>query len=139
MSAGDAAKTYTLLTIGDGLVAQIPALIISTAAGLVVTRVGDGRGHRPAVGRPGVRQPAGAGLTAAILGILGLIPGMPHFVFLLLAGWVGLALASSGSAAGARRPKPSPRAGRGRAENVAGASWSDVAPVDVLGWKSATA
>jgi flagellar biosynthesis protein FlhA len=78
MSAGDAAKAYTLLTIGDGLVAQIPALIISTAAGLVVTRVATETGYRSATRGAVVWQPDGIRLTAGILGILGLIPGMPN-------------------------------------------------------------
>jgi flagellar biosynthesis protein FlhA len=89
MGAGDAAKVYTLLTIGDGLVAQIPALIISTAAGLVVTRVASDQD----VGQQLVAQlfgnPMVLALTAAILGILGMIPGMPNLVFLLLAGSLG--------------------------------------------------
>jgi flagellar biosynthesis protein FlhA len=89
MSAGDAAKVYTLLTIGDGLVAQIPALIISTAAGLVVTRVATEQD----VGQQLVAQlfgnPMVLALTAGILGILGLIPGMPNLVFLLLASVLG--------------------------------------------------
>jgi flagellar biosynthesis protein FlhA len=65
MSAGDAAKTYTLLTIGDGLVAQIPALIISTAAGLVVTPRGDRPGHRPATGGQLFGNPMIVAITAA--------------------------------------------------------------------------
>jgi flagellar biosynthesis protein FlhA len=136
MSAGDAAKTYTLLTIGDGLVAQIPALIISTAAGLVVTRVATGQD----IGQQLVGQlfgnPMIVAITAAILGILGMIPGMPNFVFLMLGAILGgiawrmmqrsAALARAGEAAA-----PEPQAAAAP-ENVE-ASWSDVAPVDVLG------
>jgi flagellar biosynthesis protein FlhA len=136
MSAGDAAKTYTLLTIGDGLVAQIPALIISTAAGLVVTRVATGQD----IGQQLVGQlfgnPMIVAITAAILGILGMIPGMPNFVFLMLGAILGgiawhmmkqsAALARAGEAA-----VPEPQAAAAP-ENVE-ASWSDVAPVDVLG------
>jgi flagellar biosynthesis protein FlhA len=89
MSAGDAAKAYTLLTIGDGLVAQIPALIISTAAGLVVTRVATEQD----IGQQLVAQlfgnPMVLALTAIILGTLGLIPGMPNLVFLMLASVLG--------------------------------------------------
>jgi flagellar biosynthesis protein FlhA len=136
MSAGDAAKTYTLLTIGDGLVAQIPALIISTAAGLVVTRVATGQD----IGEQLVGQlfgnPMIVAITAAILGILGMIPGMPNFVFLMLGAILGgiawrmmqrsAALARAGEVAA---PEPQSAAAP---ENVE-ASWSDVAPVDVLG------
>ncbi|MBI5784007.1 MAG: flagellar biosynthesis protein FlhA [Rhodocyclales bacterium] len=134
MEAGQAARNYTLLTIGDGLVAQIPALIISTAAGLVVTRVGDVEGD---LGQQFVGQlfsnPTVLTLTAGILGVLGLIPGMPHFVFLLLAvGIGGLAwwTVQRQQEKQAREavvvPPPAPT------ENL-DASWADVAPVDVLG------
>ena len=136
MAAGDAARNYTLLTIGDGLVAQIPALIISTAAGLVVTRVGDDDTN---IGEQFIGQifgkPQVLVLTAAILGIMGLIPGMPHLVFLLLAGLIGaLAYWKVGSAEKLRAAAESeaqqlPKA----ATDVVEASWSDVAQVDVLG------
>ena len=135
LEAGQAAKIYTLLTIGDGLVAQIPALIISTAAGLVVTRVGDAGGN---IGEQVIGQvfgnPIVMVLTAGILGVLGLIPGMPHVVFLLLAAGIG-ALAWSmmrrgeaerQRAAEVTPPPPPPQEGLE-------ASWADVAPVDVLG------
>ncbi|RTL57798.1 MAG: flagellar biosynthesis protein FlhA [Rhodocyclaceae bacterium] len=136
MDAALAAKTYTLLTIGDGLVAQLPALIISTAAGLVVTRVGD---DDTDIGQQFIGQifgnPAVLVLTAAILGILGIIPGMPHLVFLLLAVVVG-ALAywklqeqseQSAAAEAEAEKKEEPKT-----ESLE-ASWTDVAPVDVLG------
>ena len=83
MSAGFAAESYTLLTIGDGLVAQIPALIISTAAGVIVPRVSTDQD----VGQQMVSQlfanPKVMLLSAGILGLLGMVPNMPNFVFLL--------------------------------------------------------
>lgn len=83
MALGQAAQSYTLLTIGDGLVAQIPALVISTAAGVIVTRVGT---HQD-VGQQMVSQlfskPQVMLLAAGVLGLLGLVPGMPNLVFLL--------------------------------------------------------
>jgi flagellar biosynthesis protein FlhA len=83
MSAGMAGETYTLLTIGDGLVAQIPGLVISTAAGVVVTRVA----NEQDVGEQMVGQlftsPRVLLLAAVVIGMLGIIPGMPNFVFLL--------------------------------------------------------
>ena len=83
MSVGVAGETYTLLTIGDGLVAQIPGLVISTAAGVVVTRVANDQD----VGEQMVGQlftsPRVIVLAAGVIGLLGLIPGMPNFVFLL--------------------------------------------------------
>ncbi|WP_145502105.1 flagellar biosynthesis protein FlhA [Yersinia similis] len=83
MAFGHAAETYTLLTIGDGLVAQIPALVISTAAGVIVTRVSTDQD----VGQQMVTQlfnnPRVMVLSASVLGLLGMVPGMPNFVFLL--------------------------------------------------------
>jgi len=134
MGAGEAAKAYTLLTIGDGLVAQIPALIISTAAGLVVTRVATEKDIGQQLAAQLFGNPLVLALTAGILGILGMIPGMPNFVFLLLAAGLGFIAwrqfnqpnideKNAGSAPLAVSPV---------IENVE-ASWSDVVPVDVLG------
>ncbi len=135
MSAGDAAKTYTLLTIGDGLVAQIPALIISTAAGLVVTRVATGQD----IGQQLVAQlfgnPVILAITATILGILGLIPGMPNFVFLMLAailGFLSWRMMQASAASERSAAATPPQADVALPESVE-ASWADVAPVDVLG------
>jgi flagellar biosynthesis protein FlhA len=85
MSAGDAAKTYTLLTIGDGLVAQIPALIISTAAGIVVSRVGTEEDMSQQLIGQLFQRTQVLQISGAVLALLGLIPGMPHIAFLLLA------------------------------------------------------
>jgi len=86
MDVGHAGETYTLLTIGDGLVAQIPALVISTAAGVIVTRVATDQD----VGEQMVGQlfnnPRVLMLSAGVIGLLGLVPGMPNFVFLLFTG-----------------------------------------------------
>ncbi|HEY3433957.1 MAG TPA: flagellar biosynthesis protein FlhA [Rhodocyclaceae bacterium] len=136
MDAGTAAKTYTLLTIGDGLVAQLPALIISTAAGLVVTRVGD---DDTDIGQQFIGQifgnPAVLVLTAGILGILGMIPGMPHLVFLLLAVVVGTLAYWKLQEQSEVTEKAEAEAERKEAPKVESieASWADVAPVDVLG------
>src|SRR5574343_159685 len=89
MEVAQAAKNYTLLTIGDGLVAQIPGLIISIAAGMVVTRVSDDRDLGQQVLVQMFRSARVLGVTAAIIGFLGLIPGMPNLVFLLLASALG--------------------------------------------------
>ena len=135
LDLGTAAKTYTLLTIGDGLVAQIPALIISIAAGMVVTRVGDTQDLSQQFLGQLFNNPKVIGLSAAIIGMLGLIPGMPNFVFLLLAGGLG-ALAWEMSRRQAReKPVPvkaAPSTASTPAESLE-ASWSDVAPLDVLG------
>src|SRR6185369_15486448 len=89
MALAQAAKNYTLLTIGDGLVAQIPGLIISIAAGMVVTRVSDDRDVGQQVMSQMFRNSKAIAITAAIVGTLGLIPGMPNLVFLLLASILG--------------------------------------------------
>ena len=133
MDLARAAQNYTLLTIGDGLVAQIPALIISTAAGLVVSRVATDED----IGQQFVGQvfanPQVLMLTAGILGILGLIPGMPHFAFLLFAGAVGgLAWWMLQKQARPAEEKPAAPAAAAPVE-AQEASWADVAPVDVLG------
>lgn len=130
-----AAKNYTLLAIGDGLVAQIPALVISTAAGMVVSRVAseDNIGHQLA--KQLVASPQIIILTAAIVGMLGMIPGMPHFAFLLLAGamgWFAYFLLQ-------RTKQEEEKAAEAVSPVVAQsseapeASWEDVAQVDVLG------
>jgi len=84
-----AARTYTLLTVGDGLVAQIPALVISTAAGVMVSRVDTDQD----VGQQMISQlfvnPRVLALTAGVMGLLGLVPGMPNLVFLLFTGLLG--------------------------------------------------
>jgi len=134
MELGQAATNYTLLTIGDGLVAQLPALIISVAAGLVVSRVGDDGDMGSQVIGQVFSNPQVMVLTAAILGILGLIPGMPNFVFLLLASGLGY-LAWRGGARQAElvEEAEAPSAAPVVPAESQEASWSDVTPVDVLG------
>ncbi|AJF00853.2 flagellar biosynthesis protein FlhA [Pandoraea apista] len=135
LDIGLAAKNYTLLTIGDGLVAQIPALVISTAAGVVVSRVATDEDVGQQVVSQLFSNPRVLGITAAILGLMGLIPGMPHFAFLLLAIGLG-ALARwqfrKAEAAKQQATRPTPVAATAPAE-VAEASWDDVALVDPLG------
>ncbi|MEF3063339.1 flagellar biosynthesis protein FlhA [Pandoraea apista] len=135
LDIGLAAKNYTLLTIGDGLVAQIPALVISTAAGVVVSRVATDEDVGQQVVSQLFSNPRVLGITAAILGLMGLIPGMPHFAFLLLAIGLG-ALAHwqfrKAEAAKQQATRPTPVAATAPAE-VAEASWDDVALVDPLG------
>ena len=134
MEAAQAARNYTLLTIGDGLVAQIPALIISTAAGLVVTRVGDTAGD---IGQQFIGQlfsnPAVLTLTAGILGILGLIPGMPNLVFLLMAGGIGALAWRVVQRREERQALEAKAVPPPATTELQDASWADVAPVDVLG------
>jgi flagellar biosynthesis protein FlhA len=133
MELAQAAKNYTLLTIGDGLVAQIPALIISTAAGLVVSRVATDED----IGQQFVGQvlsnPRVLAITGVILGILGLIPGMPHFAFLLLAAAIGGLAYYMAKQKALPAAEPAAPASAPLASEAQEASWADVAPVDVLG------
>lgn len=140
LSFAAAAETYTLLTIGDGLVAQIPGLIISTAAGVIVTRVASDQD----VGEQMVSQlfnnPRVMVLAAGVIGLLGLIPGMPNFVFLLFTGallalawWLRgreISPATGGHSGAGKEDKDTASAEAGQ---VSEASWSDVQIEDVLG------
>src|SRR5690349_3758240 len=90
LPAGEATKTYTLLTIGDGLVAQIPGLLLSVAVAIIVTRVTREQDVGGELGKQLFGQPKALAVAAGVLGILGVIPGMPNMMFLLfaaLAGW----------------------------------------------------
>ena len=84
LPVGEAARVYTLLTVGDGLVAQIPALIISTAAGIVVSNVNSEEGLSDSIGRQFLMSPRPLIIASAILFVFGLIPGLPHIAFLTL-------------------------------------------------------
>lgn len=133
MPLGAAAESYTLLTIGDGLVAQIPALVISTAAGVIVTRVATDQD----VGEQMVGQlfnnPRVMLLSAGVLGLLGLVPGMPNLVFLLFtAGLLGLAWWLRGREQQAPRQPETPAATQDNPQALE-ASWSDVQLEDPLG------
>ena len=126
-----AANNYVLLAIGDALVAQVPSLVISVAAGLLVSRVGDGNDD---IGKQIASQlfslPRALGLVALIVGVLGVIPGMPHIAFLSLAAMLGyvsfkLSVAAKEASASAEEVVPA-AAGDGDA------TWEDVQPVDIL-------
>ena len=133
MPLGRAVDNYVLLTIGDGLVAQIPSLVISIAAGLIVARVGeDDADLSTQLVQQMFRIPRALGVTAAILAILGAIPGMPTMVFLLLASACGYGawfLNEEEKKAKAKATAPVAEVVPVQQE----ASWNDVVPVDVLG------
>jgi len=129
-----AAKYYTLLTIGDGLVAQIPALVISTAAGMVVSRVASEDNIGQQLSKQLISNPHVIVLTAAIIGLMGMIPGMPHFAFLMLAGamgWFAYFLMQKGKQAQVQEQEV--HAQEVVIPEAAEASWEDVSQVDVLG------
>jgi flagellar biosynthesis protein FlhA len=89
MSFTDATQTFTLLSVGDGLVSQMPALIVSTAAGLMVSKAGvEGATDKALMGQLSF-YPQALGMAAAVMGIIGLLPGMPTIVFTLLSAAIG--------------------------------------------------
>ncbi|RDK06476.1 flagellar biosynthesis protein FlhA [Cupriavidus lacunae] len=131
---GTAVHNYTLLTIGDGLVAQIPALVISTAAGVIVSRVSNEQDVGEQLTGQLFANPRVLYLTAGIIGLMGIIPGMPHFAFLLLAGvlvWTGRYM--SRRAATQAQVKQREERTPALAPESTEASWDDVTLVDPLG------
>ncbi|MDP1788970.1 MAG: flagellar biosynthesis protein FlhA, partial [Methylibium sp.] len=133
LSAGKAADSYILLAIGDALVAQIPALLISVAAAMVVSRVGKEQDVGEQIMGQMFKTPKSMGIVAGVIGLLGVIPGMPHFVFLLIASALGyIAWLMHQREQRAKLAPPRPAAAAGPAPD-AEASWDDLQPVDTLG------
>jgi len=131
LSASDAANSYVLLAVGDALVAQIPALLISVAAAMVVSRVGKDHDIGGQVARQLFDSPRAFAITAGVIGLLGVIPGMPHLVFLLIA--AALAALSQWMHRRNKRAKDAPPAPEPMPDANAEASWEDLRPVDTLG------
>ncbi|KJY83066.1 flagellar biosynthesis protein FlhA [Vibrio galatheae] len=130
----EAVQIYTLLTIGDGLVAQIPSLLLSIGAAIMVTRQNTDEDMGQQVVFQLFDNPKALMITAAILGVMGLVPGMPHFAFLLLALIAGggaywmqrkqkKAAEAPSTPATLEQDSPTPKE----------LSWDDVQPVDVIG------
>jgi flagellar biosynthesis protein FlhA len=137
LAVSKAAEVYVLLAIGDALVASVPAMIISIAAGLIVTRVGGDDGED--VGGQMIRQvfsiPKALSISAGVMALLGVIPGMPHLVFLLIAACCGYAAwylqrLANEKVATASMPVEDPTLSPLRNQE---ASWEDLQPVDQLG------
>lgn len=91
MNFADAARTFTLLTVGDGLIAQIPALIISTAAGIITTRNSNSEALGKQVNQEFTAHPKAFYITAGAIAFFGLIPGFPAFPFFMIGGLIGYA------------------------------------------------
>jgi flagellar biosynthesis protein FlhA len=135
MAFGDAARVYTLLTIGDGLVAQIPALLLSTAVAIIVTRMSRAQDLGGELATQLFRQPRSLAVAASLLAVMGLIPGMPNMAFLLFA-----ALLGGGAWLQQRRNRAAAAATTAPAVPVPSVShearelsWDDVQPADLLG------
>ena len=134
LSVSEAARTYTLLTIGDGLVAQVPALMLSIAAAMIVTRVSRSEDMGRQVMAQLLGQPKALAVAGAVLGTMGLIPGMPNLAFLTLGAGCGAgawwlhhhrreaALQADAEPAPVRAPSEPVELG-----------WDDVSAVDVIG------
>ena len=132
---GEAGKTYALLTIGDGLVAQIPGLLLSVAVAIIVTRVTREQDVGKELGKQLFGQPKALGVAASVLGVMGLIPGMPNLVFLAmagLAGWGAWRLKKEHDKPVIEEVVPDPAPAAPAPENQE-LSWDDVRPVDVVG------
>jgi flagellar biosynthesis protein FlhA len=134
MSLADAGRTYALLTIGDGLVAQIPALLLSVAVAILVTRVSRPHDMSQQIMSQVLGQPRALGVTSGILALLGIIPGMPNFVFLAMA-----AVCALGAYLLSKRPSPkvvvaaTPAASQAAPAEQKELSWDDVETVDLIG------
>ena len=134
LAFGDAARVYTLLTIGDGLVAQIPALLLSTAVAVIVTRMSRAQDLGGELTAQLFRQPRGLAAAAILLGVMGLIPGMPNLAFLLAAAALGAAAhvlrrrAQAATALATEAPSPPPPPTEQKE-----LTWDDVQPVDPIG------
>jgi flagellar biosynthesis protein FlhA len=141
MSFADAGRVYTLLTIGDGLVAQLPSLLLSTAAAIMVTRASGSEEMGKMINRQMFTSYKALAVSAAIMVVMGLVPGMPHFAF------ISLGLVAGGAAyllwkkenrvqvealAEVQRQQdllPSPT----RAQETKELGWDDVTPIDIIG------
>ncbi|MFN2308650.1 MAG: flagellar biosynthesis protein FlhA [Gammaproteobacteria bacterium] len=130
-----AMHNYTLLTIGDGLVAQIPSLVLSTATAIIVTRVSSSQDMREQVFTQMFKKPAALGVTAGVIGLLGIIPGMPNLAFLTLAGFGGWGAwwLSQRQKAQALADQAPPEEARPASNEPRELSWDDVGPLDVVG------
>ncbi len=132
----DAARTYTLLTVGDGLAAQIPSLTISVAAGLVVTRVATGEDIGQQIKSQLEKYPQALAIAAAMTGAIGLVPQMAHIPFLMLAAALGTAAWRLSRAANRKADAAlnAPEAGEATpASEIKTDSLVDVTGVDPLG------
>ena len=140
MSAGEAGKVYALLTIGDGLVAQLPSLLLSTAAAIMVTRASSSEDMGKLINRQMFDSPKALAVSAALMIVMGLVPGMPHIAFRGLARRPGRCLpvwrrqqqAKLKAREEAQRQQdllPSPQ----RALETKELGWDDVTPIDMIG------
>lgn len=135
MTFADAGTNYVLLAIGDGLVAQVPALVISIAAGLVVARVGQGQDIGTQLASQLLKSPQAVGITAGIMALLGIIPGMPSFAFLLLAAgfaYLSYHLAQKGMVQKVTATTDDQAKIKAATTEAQEATWDDLVPIDTI-------
>jgi flagellar biosynthesis protein FlhA len=130
LAAGEAADSYILLAVGDALVAQVPALFISVAAAMVVSRVGKEQDVGSQIVGQMFKTPQAVAIAAGVIGTLGIVPGMPHVVFLLIAGLLGWIAWWMHQRARRAQAAPAPAADAKDANGEA--TWDDVQNVDAL-------
>jgi len=142
MPFGEAAATYTLLSIGDGLVAQLPALLVSSAVAMLVTRASRSQDMAQAMMGQVFGQHRALTIAAAILGLVGLVPGMPNVAFLTLSAilgfiawklWKKSVAAERAAAAPATGPTTALGLPGGAPSPTAELTWDELRPVDPLG------
>ena len=133
MAFGDSAQTYTLLAIGDGLVAQLPALLISTAAAMLVTRATREQDMGPAVRKQVFGQKRALIVAALLMGLVGIVPGMPNLPFLVLAAVLGYAAWRLHKRGATDARVEDEAAELASAPTTAELSWDEVRPVEPLG------
>jgi flagellar biosynthesis protein FlhA len=132
LSATQAANSYILLAVGDALVAQVPALLISVSAAMVVSRVGKEHNVGSQIGRQVFNSSKSLGAVAVIVSLLGVIPGMPNLVFLVIGGAIGYGawkLQQKEQAAEAAKTMTKEEKREANPE----ATWDDLIPIDTLG------
>jgi flagellar biosynthesis protein FlhA len=136
----EAGKVYTLLTIGDGLVAQIPSLLLSTAAAIMVTRVSSSEEMGAQVNRQMFASPRALAVAAVIMIAMGLVPGMPHFSFISLglaaagwAYWIANKQRQVKEEAVQEVQRQQEQLPAARAQETKELGWEDVTPVDMVG------
>ena len=135
LSADEAATNYILLTIGDGLVAQIPSLLLSVAAALIVTRVGSAADIGGQISEQILQSPKVFYITAGIIGSLGMVPGMPNMIFLFISAVLIVAGYNIGQGKVVEEDKSEevvPRSAE-ELEIATELSWDDVLGVDIIG------
>jgi len=136
MPVGQAASTYTLLSIGDGLVAQLPALLVSSAVAMLVTRASRSQDMGASMMGQVFGQHKALAVAAAILGLVGLVPGMPNVAFLTLALILGLLawkMWKRSLLPEEAKPDPAQQAASAGAQANAELGWDELRPIDPLG------